>query len=66
MDNRLCGDACGDLHRRSGHEGKPLRGHHDVFRAHRVWVCATILTVGYMISRGLAKSGSRDRYTAED
>jgi hypothetical protein len=25
----------------------------------------TILTVGYMISRGLAKSGSRDPYTEE-
>ena len=34
-------------------------GHHDVFRAHRAWLYATILTVGYMISRGLAKSGSR-------
>ena len=26
----------------------------------------TILTVGYMISRGLAKSGVRDPYTADD
>jgi hypothetical protein len=30
-------------------------GHHDVFRAHRVWLYATILTVGYMISRGLGE-----------
>ncbi len=31
----------------------------------KVWLYATILTVGYMISRGLAKSGSRDPYTHE-
>jgi hypothetical protein len=30
------------------------------FGARQVWLYATILTVGYMISRGLAKSGSRD------
>ena len=32
------------------------------FGARQVWLYATILTVGYMISRGLAKSGSRDPY----
>lgn len=37
----------------------------DVFRAHQVWLYATIVTVGYMVSRGLAKSGSRERYTEE-
>lgn len=36
----------------------------DFFRASRVWLYATILTVGYMISRGLAKAGSRDPYDA--
>jgi hypothetical protein len=41
------------------------RGHHDVFRAERVWLYATILTVGYLVSRGFAKSGSRDFYTEE-
>ena len=35
------------------------------FDAQRVWLYATILTVGYMISRGLAKSGSRDPYDDE-
>jgi hypothetical protein len=30
--------------------------------ARQVWLYATILTVGYMISRGLAKSGSREPY----
>jgi hypothetical protein len=38
---------------------------HDVFRADRVWLYAMILTVGYMVSRGLAKSGSPDYYTDE-
>jgi hypothetical protein len=37
-------------------------GAHDPLRADRVWLYATILTVGYMISRGLAKAGTRDRY----
>ncbi len=32
------------------------------FGAKQVWLYATILTVGYMVSRGLAKSGSRDPY----
>ncbi|WP_102194674.1 hypothetical protein [Microbacterium aurantiacum] len=32
------------------------------FGASQVWLYATILTVGYMVSRGLAKSGSRERY----
>lgn len=36
------------------------------FGARQAWLYATILTVGYMISRGLAKSGSRDRYDADD
>jgi hypothetical protein len=34
----------------------------DGFGAKEVWLYAVILTVGYMISRGLAKSGSRDPY----
>ena len=34
--------------------------------ARQVWLYATILTVGYMISRGLAKSGSREPYDADD
>src|SRR5215204_1636311 len=32
------------------------------FGASKVWLYATILTVGYMVSRGLAKAGSRDPY----
>lgn len=34
----------------------------DVFRADDVWLYATILTVGYAISRGLSKAGSYERY----
>ncbi|MFJ6722425.1 MULTISPECIES: hypothetical protein [unclassified Streptomyces] len=37
-------------------------GHGDYFRADQAWLYIVILTVGYMISRGLAKSGSRDPY----
>jgi hypothetical protein len=35
------------------------------FGARQAWLYATILTVGYMVSRGLAKSGSRDPYDAD-
>ena len=35
----------------------------DVLRANQVWLYAAIVTIGYMISRGLAKSGSREAYT---
>ena len=33
------------------------------FGSQKVWLYATILTVGYMVSRGLAKAGSQDPYT---
>jgi hypothetical protein len=36
------------------------------FGARQAWLYITILTVGYMVSRGLAKSGSRDPYDADD
>jgi len=35
------------------------------FGAQQAWLYVTILTVGYMISRGLAKSGSREPYTED-
>lgn len=35
----------------------------DVLRAPQVWLYAVIVTVGYLVSRGLAKSGSREPYT---
>lgn len=36
--------------------------HPDAFGAHQVWLYAAILTVGYMISRGLAKAGRSEPY----
>ena len=37
----------------------------DIFAADKVWLYITILTVGYMISRGIAKAGVRDPYWDE-
>ena len=34
----------------------------DIFAADKVWLYITILGSAYMVSRGLAKSGSRDPY----
>ena len=34
------------------------------FGARSAWLYVTLLTIGYMISRGLAKSGSREHYDA--
>jgi phosphatidylserine decarboxylase len=34
----------------------------DSFDAQHAWLYASLLTIGYMVSRGLAKSGSRDFY----
>jgi hypothetical protein len=36
------------------------------YGARQVWLYATILTVGYMVSRGLAKAGSRQPYDEDD
>jgi hypothetical protein len=40
-------------------------GGHDFFTADKAWLYITILTVGYMISRGIAKAGVRDPYWGE-
>lgn len=45
----------------NGQEDSP-----DLFTANQVWLYITILTLGYMLSRGLAKSGSRESYTPDD
>jgi hypothetical protein len=37
-------------------------GHHDALTATRAWLYVSIVTVGYMVSRGLAKSGSSQHY----
>jgi hypothetical protein len=34
----------------------------DAFPAERAWLYVAIVGVGYMVSRGLAKAGSRDAY----
>ena len=36
--------------------------HLDYFRADKAWFYIVLLTIGYVISRGLAKSGSREHY----
>jgi hypothetical protein len=36
------------------------------FGAKQAWLYVTVLTVGYMVSRGLAKSGSREPYTTDE
>jgi hypothetical protein len=41
---------------------KAGNGHDDRFISKEIWLYATILTVGYMVSRGLAKAGSRQPY----
>src|SRR3954447_5558438 len=38
---------------------------HDAFPAQRAWLYVAIVAVGYMVSRGLAKSGSREPYWAD-
>jgi hypothetical protein len=43
---------------------KHTGGHTDYFRADKAWFYVVLLTIGYLGSRGLAKSGSRDAYDA--
>jgi len=46
--------------------GEEDQGRGDDFAANTVWLYVTILTLGYMLSRGLAKAGSRHRYWDDD
>ncbi|MGI8750662.1 MAG: hypothetical protein ACR2J6_08980 [Thermoleophilaceae bacterium] len=39
-------------------------GGNDYFTADKAWLYITILTLGYMLSRGIAKSGSREPYSS--
>jgi hypothetical protein len=41
-------------------------GGNDFFQADKAWLYITILTFGYMVSRGLAKAGSREPYSDHD
>jgi hypothetical protein len=43
---------------KTGQDGERM----DYFRADKAWWYITLLTIGYMIARGLAKSGSREPY----
>lgn len=36
--------------------------HVDVFKASQAWLYVSIVTLGYMISRGLAKAGNKQPY----
>ena len=38
----------------------------DAFPASRAWLYVAIVGVGYMVSRGLAKAGSREPYWADE
>jgi hypothetical protein len=50
----------GDAGGTTGAAGETTGG--DDLNAGRTWLYAVILTVGYLLSRGLSKSGSRDPY----
>ncbi len=41
-------------------------GGNDFFQADKAWLYITILTFGYMVSRGLAKAGTREPYSEQD
>jgi hypothetical protein len=44
--------------------GDTADGRGDVFLADKAWFYVTLLTVGYLVSRGLAKAGSRAHHDA--
>jgi hypothetical protein len=46
----------------AGNQIEAEEGGRDFFAADKVWLYVTILGSAYMISRGLAKSGSREPY----
>jgi len=47
---------------KTGQDGQRV----DYFRADEAWWYITLLTIGYMVARGLAKSGSREPYDDSD
>jgi hypothetical protein len=49
----------------AGNSIESAEGGPDRFAADDVWLYITVLTVGYMVSRGLAKAGSREPYTED-
>jgi len=50
----------------AGNTVEGQEGGTDYFAADKVWLYVTLLTIGYMVSRGLAKAGSRDPYDDHD
>lgn len=40
--------------------------HEDYFRADRAWFLIVLLSIVYIVSRGIAKSGSREFYSETD
>lgn len=46
----------------AGNSAEAQEGGNDYFAADKVWLYITLLTIGYFLSRGLAKAGSRDPY----
>lgn len=46
----------------AGNSIESAEGGPDIFAADKVWLYVTILGSAYMVSRGLAKSGSREPY----
>jgi hypothetical protein len=38
----------------------------DILNASNVWLYVSLLTFGYMVSRGIAKSGSREPYWQDE
>jgi hypothetical protein len=46
----------------AGNSIESAEGGPDVFAADKVWLYITILGSAYMVSRGLAKSGSREPF----
>jgi hypothetical protein len=50
----------------AGNTVEGQEGGADYFAADKVWLYVTLLTIGYMVSRGLAKAGSHDPYDDRD
>ena len=49
----------------AGNAIEGAEGGTDYFAGDKVWLYVTLLTIGYMVSRGLAKAGSRDPYWSD-
>jgi hypothetical protein len=47
----------------AGNSIEAQEGGNDFFTADKVWLYITLLTIGYMLSRGIAKSGVREPYS---